>query len=163
MEPESFDIVHAHQVLLHLPEPLEVLQEMRRLVKTGGILSTRDCVRRFVLPPMPGIEKNLETFYTFSRSKGADPDFGQRHHIVAHEAGFEWDDIEMGSWASEESTGNKQAYAEGAKAASLKAFVDAGLISEAERDEQSEAWSAWAELPEARALMIDSALICWKR
>ncbi len=42
---ESFDVVHAHQVMLHLPDPVKALTEMRRVLKTGGVLSLRDNVR----------------------------------------------------------------------------------------------------------------------
>ena len=38
----SFDVVHEHQVLLHLADPIAVLKEMHRILKPGGILSMRD-------------------------------------------------------------------------------------------------------------------------
>src|SRR5262245_61716188 len=38
----SFDIVHAHQVLQHLSDPVAALKEMRRVVRPGGIVAVRD-------------------------------------------------------------------------------------------------------------------------
>ena len=41
---DSFDIVHAHQVLQHVGDPVAVLREMRRVVKPGGIVAARDVI-----------------------------------------------------------------------------------------------------------------------
>ncbi|ODQ56933.1 hypothetical protein WICANDRAFT_36397 [Wickerhamomyces anomalus NRRL Y-366-8] len=41
--PDScFDIVHAHQVIVHLENPLKALQEMKRVLKPGGYICCRD-------------------------------------------------------------------------------------------------------------------------
>src|SRR6478609_11701068 len=39
---ETFDVVHAHQVLQHLTDPIAALREMRRVAKAGGIVAARD-------------------------------------------------------------------------------------------------------------------------
>ncbi len=39
---DTFDIVHAHQVLQHVAEPVAVLREMRRVCKPGGYIAARD-------------------------------------------------------------------------------------------------------------------------
>jgi ubiquinone/menaquinone biosynthesis C-methylase UbiE len=38
----SFDIVHAHQVLQHVSDPVLALKEMVRVAKPGGIVAARD-------------------------------------------------------------------------------------------------------------------------
>src|SRR5882757_6132468 len=38
----SFDVVHAHQVLQHLPDPIGALREMRRVCKPDGVVAARD-------------------------------------------------------------------------------------------------------------------------
>ncbi len=39
---ETFDVVHAHQVLQHLSDPVTALTEMRRVCRPGGLIAARD-------------------------------------------------------------------------------------------------------------------------
>lgn len=41
-EDDSFDVVHAHQVLQHLTDPVRALKEMARVCKPGGWIAARD-------------------------------------------------------------------------------------------------------------------------
>lgn len=38
----SFDIVHAHQVLQHLQDPVQAIREMVRVCRPGGLVAVRD-------------------------------------------------------------------------------------------------------------------------
>ncbi|KAI9040783.1 methyltransferase-UbiE family protein [Aspergillus affinis] len=38
----SFDVVHAHQVLQHIADPVQAFKEMRRVVKPGGIVAVQE-------------------------------------------------------------------------------------------------------------------------
>ena len=42
----SFDVVHAHQVLQHLGDPVAALREMRRVCRPGGVVAARDSIYR---------------------------------------------------------------------------------------------------------------------
>ena len=39
----AFDVVHAHQVLQHLRDPLGAMAELKKLTKKDGIVAVRDC------------------------------------------------------------------------------------------------------------------------
>lgn len=41
-DDESFDVVHAHQVLCHLDSPVDALKEMIRVTKKGGFMALRE-------------------------------------------------------------------------------------------------------------------------
>ena len=38
---DSFDVVHAHQVLQHVGDPVQALREMRRVAVPGGVVAAR--------------------------------------------------------------------------------------------------------------------------
>ena len=39
---DTFDVVHAHQVLQHVADPVQALRELRRVCKPGGVVAVRD-------------------------------------------------------------------------------------------------------------------------
>ncbi|KAF2167494.1 hypothetical protein M409DRAFT_22303 [Zasmidium cellare ATCC 36951] len=161
--PSSFDIIHAHQLLLHLPSPVTVVLEAHRILKPCGIFSTVDSALRTIIPAIPGAIASNETYERFTRSRGADPNFGLTHHIVAHEAGFAWEDMEMSSWTMREmGEEGKKRIAEGAGPAA-EGFMERGLISAEEAEAQREGGVEWAGLRESRWLEVASGLVCWKR
>ena len=41
---DTFDMVHVHQVLQHVGGPVQVLREMYRVTKPGGIVAAREAV-----------------------------------------------------------------------------------------------------------------------
>ena len=41
-DDDTFDVVHAHQVLQHLADPVGALREMKRVCKPGGLVAARD-------------------------------------------------------------------------------------------------------------------------
>lgn len=87
----SVDVVHAHQVLQHLPRPVAALAEFRRVARPGGIVAVRDSdyegFRWF--PEVSGIDRWLELYLRAARANGGTPDAGRRLLAWAHEAGFE--------------------------------------------------------------------------
>lgn len=64
---DTFDVVHAHQVLQHVADPVRALREMRRVCRPGGLVAVHRRVARFV---------------------GGEPDAGRRLLGWAHAAGF---------------------------------------------------------------------------
>jgi SAM-dependent methyltransferase len=87
---DSFDIVHAHQVLQHVGDPVTALREMRRVTKPGGIVAVRDGdYAAFTwFPELPELDEWLDLYERVARGNGGEPDAGRRLLSWAHAAGF---------------------------------------------------------------------------
>jgi ubiquinone/menaquinone biosynthesis C-methylase UbiE len=80
LSSSSFDVVHARTVLINLPEPAEVVQEMVRLAKPGGwVLSFEpDCESSICYPAHPAYERLVDMFAPVFTRNGADWRIGRR-------------------------------------------------------------------------------------
>ena len=87
----SYDVVHAHQVLQHLDDPVGALREMARVAGPGGLVAVRDADYAAMtwFPELPGLADWLDVYSTVARSNGAEPDAGRRLLDWARHAGFE--------------------------------------------------------------------------
>ena len=75
----SFDVVHAHQVLQHLNDPVGALVTMGRLVRPGGIVAARDSDYPAFLwtPADPRLDLWLEIYMAVSHRNGTPADAGR--------------------------------------------------------------------------------------
>src|SRR5205807_5358631 len=87
---DSFDVVHAHQVLQHVADPVRALAEMRRVCRPGGIVAARDGdYAGFTwYPEVPALDGWLALYRTVARRNGGEPDAGRRLLSWARAAGF---------------------------------------------------------------------------
>lgn len=87
----SFDVVHIHQVLQHVSEPVTILREMRRLAKKpGGIISIResDLGTSSWYPDSPALKDLHHTVYpAVSKVQGVIPNAGRHIYIWCQQAG----------------------------------------------------------------------------
>jgi len=87
---ETFDAVFAHQVLQHLPRPIEALQKARMLLRPGGVIGVRDVDwgSTTFYPDNPGMRRFLTLYYDLARRSGAEPNAGRHLRHWFREAGF---------------------------------------------------------------------------
>jgi ubiquinone/menaquinone biosynthesis C-methylase UbiE len=149
-EDASFDVVHAHQVLQHLTDPVAALREMARVCRPGGLLAVRDVDYAATTwwPPEPGLDRWLDLYSRVARRNGAEPDAGRRLVAWAHAAGLR-DLVASASTYCYASPAERDWWGRSwAGRATGSAFADQavayGLTDAAGLDDVAQAWLAWA-------------------
>jgi SAM-dependent methyltransferase len=86
----TFDVVHAHQLLQHLCDPIAALVEMRRVCRPTGVVAARDSDYAAAVwyPADPALDRWLDLQRWVIRDSGGDPDAGRRLLGWARRAGF---------------------------------------------------------------------------
>lgn len=86
----SFDVVHTRLVLVNVPEPRRVVEEMFALVRPGGVVASHEADWGMSLchPPSLAWDRLLKVFETYSRSNGVDLFVGRKMHQMFREAGL---------------------------------------------------------------------------
>ncbi|MFE9772077.1 class I SAM-dependent methyltransferase [Streptomyces sp. NPDC005931] len=87
---DTFDVVHAHQVLQHVGDPVQALREMKRVARPSGIVAVRDADYAAMtwFPEVPGLDDWLELYRRVARAHGGEPDAGRRLRSWALAAGL---------------------------------------------------------------------------
>jgi len=163
---DSFDVVHAHQVLQHVGDPVQALREMARVCKPGGIVAARDAdYGTFTwYPANPRLDRWLSLYQNIARANGGEPDAGRRLQAWAHAAGLTDVVATASTWcfASEEDRrwwgGSwadrvlKSTYADRA--------VELGLATTDELADISAGWHEWAGDPDGWFALLHSEILC---
>jgi ubiquinone/menaquinone biosynthesis C-methylase UbiE len=86
----SFDLVHARLVLVNVPEPQPVVEEMIALARPGGVVASHEADWGAFLcyPPSPAWDRLLEAFEAYSRDHGIDLFVGRKTHQMFRAAGL---------------------------------------------------------------------------
>ncbi|SFB14659.1 Methyltransferase domain-containing protein [Cellulomonas marina] len=87
----SFDVVHAHQLLQHLTDPVAALREMRRVARPGGLVAVRDADYAGMTwyPPSPGLDEWMALYHEVTEANKADADAGRKLLSWVLDAGFD--------------------------------------------------------------------------
>jgi len=86
----QFDAVFAHALFEHLREPVRALSEMRRVLRSSGLVGLRspDWAGWFVQPPSPLIEEAFRLFKEIQIENGGNPHVGRTLRSLLRQSGF---------------------------------------------------------------------------
>ena len=146
----SFDVVHAHQVLQHLTDPVAALREMRRVCRPGGVVAARDCVYRAMswYPADPRLDRWLDVYCAVAEGNGGEPDAGSRLLGWAHAAGFGDVGTSASAWCyaqPDERVWWGGLWADRISSTQLaEQAVERGLATGDELADLADAWRTWA-------------------
>ncbi|MEV6492425.1 methyltransferase domain-containing protein [Actinoplanes sp. NPDC051633] len=163
---DSFDVVHAHQVLQHVGDPVRALREMRRVTRPGGVVAVRDSdYAAFTwFPRVPGLDEWLALYQRVARGNGGEPDAGRRLLSWAHAAGFTDVTASSSTWCFADETDRSWwggMWAERVlKSKMARTALSTGAATQEDLERISAAWLAWAADPDGWLSLLHGEIIC---
>lgn len=163
-EDNAFDVVHAHQVLQHVHDPVGALKEMRRVSK--GVVAVRDSdYGGFVwYPEVPVLREWLALYVRIARHNGGEPDAGRRLLSWAQAAGFT--DVVSTSSVWCYATPEEREWWGGMwadrilKTQIAESAVALGYATRADLERISEGWREWAAAPDGWFVVLHGEILC---
>ena len=147
---DTFDVVHAHQVVQHVDDPVQALREMRRVCRPGGVVAVResDYAAFAWHPQVSELDHWLRVYHEVARSNHAEPDAGRRLLSWARSAGFT--DVTAGSSTWCYATAADRAWWGGLWADRMlesdlaRQAVERGFATDRDLAEIADGWRRWA-------------------
>jgi ubiquinone/menaquinone biosynthesis C-methylase UbiE len=161
-----FDVVHAHQVLQHVADPVRALAQMRRVCRTGGTVAARDidCAAMTWYPLRPELSEWLAAYEKVARANGGEPDAGRRLLSWAHAAGFTDVVCSASTWCY--ATAEEREWWGGLWADRLLASdaaeqaVEGGHVTMAELERFAAGWRAWSAARDGWFGVLHGEILC---
>jgi len=163
---DSFDVVHAHQVLQHLGDPVQALREMRRVCKPDGVVAARDSdYAAFTwYPANPLLDEWLARYRAAAHRNGGEPDAGRRMLSWARQAGFGAVTSTSSTWCfstPEDRQWWGGMWADRILGSDLTAqLLDSGEATQSDLDRIAGAWRDWAADEDGWFSILHGEIIC---
>jgi SAM-dependent methyltransferase len=165
-EDASFDVVHAHQVLQHLTDPVAALREFARVCKPTGLVACRDADYAAMtwFPELPGLARWLELYQAVARANDGEPNAGRRLLAWAHQSGFREVTATASTWCY--ATPDDRGWWGGLWAERVtgstfaEQSVGRGLATREELDWIAGTWREWTAHDDAWFAILHGEIVC---
>lgn len=162
----TFCVVHAHQVLQHVGDPVQALREMLRVTKPGGYIAARDSdyLAMAWYPASAGMDDWLDLYRRVARANGGEPDAGRRLKSWALRAGLTDITATSSTWTFADT--DELAWWSGlwADRTLASAYADrateGGLATGEQLWAVSEAWREWGRREDAWFTVPHGEILC---
>lgn len=166
VDDDSFDIVHAHQVLQHVSDPVAALREMARVTKPGGVVAVRDAdyAGMHWAPAVGPLDDWMRIYRSVAHANDAEPDAGR--HLVrwARQAGLVDVEPSLATWLFTDAEGVNWWGSSWAQRVLTSSLADQakqlGLATDDELQQLSDGWNQWASHEDAWFVVPHGQLIC---
>ena len=161
----SFDAAYGHQVLQHPSDPGGALAELRRVLKTGGLLGVRDVdyASMIAAPDDPLLQRFFSVYDAVARRNGGEPNAGRYLRGWLQGAGFQDIAISADTWTytdKRDTVNWGDSWAERVtRSAMAEQAVTYGIADQDQLEAIGEAWRRWARSPDAFLSMIHVAAL----
>jgi ubiquinone/menaquinone biosynthesis C-methylase UbiE len=166
MADDSFDVVHAHQVLQHLGDPVAALREMLRVCRPSGVVAARDADYAAMTwyPADPRLDRWLEIYRAVARGNGAEPDAARHLLAWAHAAGARQVMPSASVWCyatPEQRQWWGGLWADRIVSSSItQQAIEHGYASVDELGDISVGWREWAAHPDGWFVVVNGEVLC---
>lgn len=162
----TFDVVHAHQVLQHLGDPVRALEEMRRVCAPGGVIAARDSdygawtwyPEELMMDAWRGV------YNVVARANGGEPNAGRSLLAWAHAAGLRNVETSVTAWCYTAEHGAPwwaAIWADRIVESEMAAqAVEIGAATPDELRDMAAGWRRWGEHSDAWLSIPSTEILC---
>jgi ubiquinone/menaquinone biosynthesis C-methylase UbiE len=150
----SFDVVHAHQVLQHLTDPVAAVAEAARVLRPAGVLAVRDSDYGafFWAPAEPRLDRWLELYHQLTARNRAEADAGRHLPAWVRAGGFSDVTVTSSNWTFADAAGRAWWGGMWADRVRHSAYatqaIAYGLSDDAELAAIEAGWREWIDQPD---------------
>lgn len=161
---DSFGVVHTHQVLQHVADPVAMLREMARVCKPSGILAAREVDYEVMTwhPASPALTLWLSIYRATAKLNDHQPDAGRYLRQWANSAGLQDVAISASAWCYADTESTKwwgESQADRVLTSAFAARARSQGLSDADLHEIEQGWRAWGNDPDAFFVMIHGEML----